>query len=61
MQCVYTVVGLKSNYFTHTLYIIVASICLYETRRFLPCSSFWQAWCALIGQQSSALWLAQKP
>ncbi len=32
---------------------------LYETRRFLQSSSFWEARCALIGQLSSALWLAE--
>ncbi len=32
---------------------------LYETRRFLQSSSFWKARCALIGQLSSALWLAE--
>ncbi len=30
-----------------------------ETRRFLQSSSFWEARCALIGQLSSALWLAE--
>ncbi len=32
---------------------------LSETRRFLQSSSFWEAGCALIGQLSSALWLAE--
>ncbi len=32
---------------------------LSETRRFLQSSSFWEARRALIGQQSSALWLAE--
>ncbi len=32
---------------------------LYETRRFLQSSSFWEARRALIGQLSSALWLAE--
>ncbi len=32
---------------------------LSETRRFLQSSSFWEARCALIGQLSSALWLAE--
>ncbi len=32
---------------------------LSETRWFLQCSSFWEARCALIGQLSSALWLAE--
>ncbi len=32
---------------------------LSETRWFLQCSSFWEGRCALIGQLSSALWLAE--
>ncbi len=32
---------------------------LSETRQFLQSSSFWEARCALIGQLSSALWLAE--
>ncbi len=32
---------------------------LSETRQFLQSSSFWEARCALIGQLSSALWLAK--
>ncbi len=32
---------------------------LSETCRFLQSSSFWEARCALIGQLSSALWLAE--
>ncbi len=32
---------------------------LSETCRFLQSSSFWKARCALIGQLSSALWLAE--
>ncbi len=32
---------------------------LSETHRFLQSSSFWEARCALIGQLSSALWLAE--
>ncbi len=32
---------------------------LSETPRFLQSSSFWEARCALIGQLSSALWLAE--
>ncbi len=34
-------------------------LCLSETLTFLQSSSFWQARCALIGQLSSALWLAE--
>ncbi len=32
---------------------------LSETRRFLQSSSFWEVRCALIGQLSCALWLAE--
>ncbi len=32
---------------------------LSETYRFLQSSSFWEARCALIGQLSGALWLAE--
>ncbi len=32
---------------------------LFETHTFLQSSSFWEARCALIGQLSSALWLAE--
>ncbi len=34
-------------------------LCLSEMRRFLQSSSFWEARCALIGQLSGALWLAE--
>ncbi len=34
-------------------------LCLSETHRFLQSSSFWEARRALIGQLSSALWLAE--
>ncbi len=34
-------------------------LCLSETRRFLQSSSFWEARRALIGELSSALWLAE--
>ncbi len=34
-------------------------LCLSETRRFLQRSSFWEVRRALIGQLSSALWLAE--
>ncbi len=34
-------------------------LCLSETRRFLQSSLFWEARRALIGQLSSALWLAE--
>ncbi len=50
----------KTHYFPHT----VRDCCSYmlrlsETRRFLQSSSFWEARCALIGQLSSVLWLAE--
>ncbi len=32
---------------------------LSETRRILQSASFWEARCALIGQLSSVLWLAE--
>ncbi len=32
---------------------------LSETYRFIQCSSFREAWCALIGQKSRGLWLAE--
>ncbi len=34
-------------------------LCLSEMHWFLQSSSFWEARCALIGQLSSALWLAE--
>ncbi len=34
-------------------------LCLSETCRFLQSSPFWEARCSLIGQLSSALWLAE--
>ncbi len=45
-------------------YILFPTYCtllllLSETRRFLQSSSFWEARCALIGQLSSASWLAE--
>ncbi len=51
---------LKTHYFPHTVHYCCSSLpCLYETCRFLQSSSFWRARCALIGQLSSALWLAK--
>ncbi len=59
MQCVY-VVSTKTHYFPHTVHYCCSSMRrLSETRRFLQSSSFWEARCALIGQLSSALWLAE--
>ncbi len=52
----------KKNIISQILYIIVAPLCsafLNERRLFLQSSSFWEARCALIGQLSSALWLAE--
>ncbi len=43
------------------LYIIVAPLCSAFLKRvdFLQSSSFWEVRCALIGQLSSVLWLAE--
>ncbi len=50
----------KTHYFPHTVHHCSSSMpCLSETRRFLQSSSFWEARRALIGQLSSALWLAE--
>ncbi len=50
----------KKHIIFHILYIIVAHLCsTFLKRRFLQSSSFWEARCALIGQLSSLLWLAE--
>ncbi len=50
----------KTHYFPHTVHYFCSSMPrLSETHRFLQSSSFWEARCALIGQLSSALWLAK--
>ncbi len=50
----------KTHYFPHTVHYCCSSMLrLSETCRFLQSSSFWEARCALIGQLSSALWLAK--
>ncbi len=50
----------KTHYFPHTVHYCCSSMpCLSETCRFLQSSSFWEARRALIGQLSSALWLAE--
>ncbi len=50
----------KTHYFPHTVHYCCSSMTrLSETCRFLQSSSFWEARCALIGQLSSALWLAE--
>ncbi len=50
----------KTHYFPHTVHYCCSSMLrLSETRRFLQSSSFWEARRALIGQLSSALWLAE--
>ncbi len=52
----------KKHIIFHILYIIVAPLCsafLKRTDFYLQSSSFWEARCALIGQLSSALWLAK--
>ncbi len=59
MQCFYAVRGSKTHYFPHTVHYCCSSMLrLSETRTFLQSSSFWEARRALIGQLSSALWLA---
>ncbi len=51
---------LKTHYFPHTVHYCCSSILrLSETCRFLQSSSFWEVRCVLIGQLSSALWLAE--
>ncbi len=50
---------LKKHIIFHKPYIIVAPLCLSETHWFLQNALFWEARCALIGQLSSALWLAE--
>ncbi len=51
----------KKHITFHILYIIVAPLCSAFLKRvkFLQCLSFWEMRCALIGQLSSALWLAE--
>ncbi len=50
----------KTHYFPHTVHYCCSSMPrLSETRWFLQRSSFWEARRALIGQLSSALWLAE--
>ncbi len=50
----------KTHSFPHTVHYCCSSMLrLSETCRFLQSSSFWEARCALIGQLSSALWLAK--
>ncbi len=50
----------KTHYFPHTVHYCCSCMPrLSETRRFLQSSSFWEARRALIGQLSSALWLAE--
>ncbi len=50
----------KTHYFPHTVHYCCSSMLrLSETHRFLQSSSFWEARHALIGQLSSALWLAE--
>ncbi len=53
---------LKKHIIFHILYIIVAPLCsafLKHRNTFLQSSSFWEARRAMIGQLSSALWLAE--
>ncbi len=50
----------KTHYFPHTVHYCCSSMPrLSETCRFLQSSLFWEARRALIGQLSSALWLAE--
>ncbi len=50
----------KTHYFPHTVHYFCSSLPrLSEMRWFLQSSSFWKTSCALIGQLSSALWLAE--
>ncbi len=50
----------KTHYFPHTVhYCCSFMLRLFETHRFLQSLSFWEARCALIGQLSSVLWLAE--
>ncbi len=57
---VYVVRGSKSTLFTHTVHYCCSSMLhLSKMRRFFKRSSFWEERCALIGQLSSALWLAE--
>ncbi len=50
---------LKKHIIFHILYIIVAPLCSAFLNQFLQSSSFWEVRCALIGQLSRALWLAE--
>ncbi len=49
----------KTHYFPHTVHYCCSSMLRLSETRFLQSSSFWEARCALIGQLSSALWLAE--
>ncbi len=50
----------KKHYFPHTVHYCCSSMLRFsETRRFSQSSSFWEVRCALIGQLSGALWLAE--
>ncbi len=50
----------KTHYFPHTVHYCCSSMLrISETCQFLQSLSFWEARCALIGQLSSALWLAE--
>ncbi len=55
MQCIVFTVKKKKHIIFHIPYIIVAPLC----PTFLKSVDFYKAWCALIGQPSSALWLAE--
>ncbi len=50
----------KTHYFPHTVRYCCSFLpSISETCQFLQSSSFWKARCALIGQLSSVLWLAE--
>ncbi len=50
----------QETHFPHNVnYCCFSMLRLSETLRFLQSSPFWEARCALIGQLSSALWLAE--
>ncbi len=59
--CVFGVMQCVKHIIFHILYIIVVPLCpwLSETLQYLQILPFWDARCALIGQLSSALWLAE--
>ncbi len=58
--CIMWVKVQKNILFQHTVHYCCSSMLrLSETHQFLKSSLFWEARCALIGQISSAMWLAE--